>query len=97
MKKTFQKRMGEAFDNCPGAVMGDLPTSEQAQGNIIVEPSCSKAALTFLRRRFYVEESVGIETTGELRFVIKPRVRRAPGKPKPRVEFRKQIQYELPL
>lgn len=89
--------MSQAFDKCPGAVVGDMPTSEQAEGNIIVEPSCSKAALTFLRRRFHVEESVGIETTGELRFVIKPRVRRAPGAPKFKPHFQKQIQYELPL
>jgi hypothetical protein len=74
-----------------------MPTSENAEGSIVVDPVCSKQALVFLKRRFYVEENVGIESTGELKFVIKPKVRRAPGKPKPRVEFRKQIQYELPL
>lgn len=97
MKTPFLKRMSQAFDQCPGAVIGDMPTTEQSEGSIIVDPVCSKQALTFLKRRFYVEENVGIESTGELKFVIKPKVRRAPGQPIRKHEFKKQIQYELPL
>lgn len=97
MKKSFTKKMSDAFDQCPGAALGDMPTTEQSEGSIIVDPVCSKQALVFLKRRFYVEESVGIESTGELRFVIKAKPTRTGGKRKPVVWRPKAVQFELPL
>lgn len=95
MKNQFRKRMDKAFEECPGVVMGHMPGNEHATGEIIVDPVCSKVALDFLKRRFHVEERDIIDQTGELRFVITPRTRRAPGKPA--VRYQKPFQYELPL
>ena len=87
--------MQRAFDHCPGVVTGRLPASEQDQGWFIIEPGCAKAALEFLRRRFFVDQQVEIESTGELRLAVVPKIRRA-GMRKIRMDFRKPIeQFEF--
>jgi hypothetical protein len=96
MKKSFRKRMDEAYSMCPGAVLGRMPASEIDAGHLLIEPGCCKAALDFLKRRFHVEEKEIVESTGELKFVITPRLRRTASRPAPR-RYIKPIQYELPL
>lgn len=96
MKTPFRKRMDEAYAQCPGVTMGTMPASELDVGFVLVEPVCCKPALDFLKRRFHVEEKEIVEATGELRFVITPRVRRA-SKGGPRMRYQKPIQYQLPL
>lgn len=97
MKKRFSKRMDEAYRECPGVTMAEMPGSEIATGFVVVEPVCAKPALDFLKRRFHVEEKQFIEQTGELRFVITPRVRRTANGPAVRVRYQKPVQFELPL
>jgi len=87
--------MDDAYAHCPGIVMAEMPRNELATGHVIVDPVCCKPALDFLKRRFHVEEKEIIEQTGELRFVITPRLRRTRNGPVVRVKYQKPVQFEL--
>lgn len=77
--------------------MSRAPLNGSDEGEVIVDPVCSKPALEYLKRRFFVEKQVGIEQTGELRFIIRARIRRTVAGKRVTVKPQKAVQYELAL
>lgn len=97
MKTTYQQRLSDKLAECPGHVYSRAPVSPVDEGEIVVEPVCSKIALDFLKRRFRVEKQVGVESSGELKFIISPRNQTRVTRTGVRVRYQKPVQFLLAL
>jgi hypothetical protein len=95
----YQARMQRVFADCPGFIGGDVPKGPQCSGRVVVEPSRSVEALNWLKRRFYVNESLELDRVVEgLAFEIKPRQRsHGAGGKRIKVTFARPEQFPLAL
>lgn len=97
--REYAARMQRTFEQCPGFVGGDAPTSETGRGVVVVEPGHIIEALAWLKRRFHASETIDISTELQrIAIEIAPRVRRSPsGGRKIRISFDKPVQFEFKI
>lgn len=95
--RAYQRKLQKTFEECPGFVGADAPTSDTGRGRVVVEPAKVIEALAWLRRRFHVSENLELSSDAGLCIEVQPRVRRStpgPRRVKPRFKLE---QFELDL
>jgi hypothetical protein len=98
-RREYAARMQRTFEQCPGFVGGDCPASVGSKGKLVIEPGKAAEARQWLKRRFYVNESLELsQDGGGLVFEVQPRMPRklANGR-KVRVSFAPVEQFTLAL
>jgi hypothetical protein len=95
----YAARMQHTFEQCPGFIGGDAPTSVNGRGVVVVEPGRIVEALAWLKRRFHASETIDVDTDLQgIAVEVAPRVRRAmPGGRRIKVSFGKVEQFTLAL
>ena len=92
----YAAKMQKTFEQCPGYVGGDSPTSPEGSGKVVVEPGRIMEAVPWLKRRFHVNERIDLSTDNGLVVEIKPRSRKAAGSVRlVKVHFGKPEQFTL--
>lgn len=95
----YQNRMRSMLQQCPGFIEGDMPSSEQGRGSVVIEGAQATAAYDWLKRRFVCSQSLEFDlAAGGIRIEIAPRPRNH-GRTKRRLKitFGKPEQYELDI
>jgi hypothetical protein len=95
--REYELKMQRTFADCPGFIGGDLPESENAVGKVVIEPARVTEAVVWLKRRFHVNETMGLPDACGLTIEVKPRRKAVRGQPRARVTFEKPKQYEFEL
>lgn len=97
--KEYAARMQHTFEQCPGYIGGDSPTSDNGRGVVVVEPGRIVEALAWLKRRFQASETIDVCTDlNGIAVEIAPRIRRSPcGGRRVKIKFGKVEQFSLPL
>jgi len=95
----YAARMQHTFEQCPGFIGGDAPTSANGRGVVVVEPGRIIEALKWLNRRFVASETIDVDTDLHgIAVEIAPRIRRSsPGGRRIKVAFGKPEQFTLSL
>ena len=95
----YAARCQHTFEQCPGFVGGDAPTSPNGRGMVVVEPGRIIEAMAWLRRRFRASETMDLSTELQgIAIEIAPRIRRSSnGGRRVKVKFGKPEQFTLPL
>jgi hypothetical protein len=94
--REYQRKMQRTFEQCPGFIGADAPTSERSKGCVIIEPALAREARDWLKRRFYVNENLELSDQG-LCIEIIPRVRKRRGGRSVPVSFVRPEQFTLAL
>lgn len=93
----YAAKMQRTFEQCPGFIGADCPTSDQGRGRVVIEPAKVVEAYAWLRRRFHVNENLELSTDNGLCIEVAPRVRRSTtGRRSAKVRFKVE-QFKLPL
>jgi len=95
----YAARCQHTFEQCPGFVGGDAPTSPNGRGVVVVEPGRIIEAMAWLKRRFRASETIDLSTELQgIAIEIAPRIRCSPmGGRRVKVKFGKPEQFTLPL
>jgi hypothetical protein len=94
--REYQRKMQRSFEQCPGFIGADAPSSERSKGCVIIEPAMAREARDWLKRRFHINENLELSDQG-LCIEIIPRVRKARGVRSAAVSFAKTEQFTLAL
>ena len=94
--REYELKMQRVFGQCPGFIGGDAPNGERVKGHVVVDPALAREARDWLKRRFYVNDSLELSDHGLCLEVI-PRVRKARGSQKLSASFSKPEQFKLAL
>jgi hypothetical protein len=93
----YERRMQRMFEDCPGLVGCDPPRSDASTGKVVVEPARVTEAYAWLKRRFHVNENLGLSLDTGLCIEVRPRKRTKAIGRRVAVSFEKPVQFELGL
>lgn len=96
----YQKRMQKTFSQCPGFIGADAPSGPGLPGKVTFEPAKAVEAITWLKRRFRVDERLDLSTDSGLcvEIITKRKPGLSGGCNSRRVhQFGKPEQFELSL
>lgn len=97
--REYAARMQHTFEQCPGFIGCDMPTSELSKGRVVVEPGRVLEAMTWLKRRFRASESIELsEDEGGICIEVAAKQRRSPnGGRRVKINFGKIEQFTFEL
>ena len=78
--EAYQRRMQRTLAECPGFVTCDPPRGDASSGRVVIDPAWTVPAVSWLKRRFHVNEALELRSQIDgIAVEIKPRVRSKSG------------------
>lgn len=92
----YERAMQRKFQECPGFVGADVPAAPGLSGKVIIEPAKAFDAMTWLKRRFHVNENLELSGDRGICIEVIPRDRKISRQGRrARIRFGGPEQYEL--
>lgn len=93
--EAYAARCQKTLESCPGFIGCDAPAGQGQRGVVVVEPGLVGEAMTFLRRRFSVNENLQLDAGRGICLEVASRIRKVTGKRRVAVTFAKPVQFQF--